>query len=104
MNNDFYDKNLSFFSVELYWKDESTDMNTINSYRYELYQKEGGDNFFTNFFLFKKIYEGTNTNYKVTNLNPDETYTFKLNIIKDGESIKERKITITTLYHSFAII
>ena len=104
MDNDFYDKNLSFFSVDLYWKDESTDMNTINSYRYELYQKKGGDNFLTNFFLFKKIYEGTNTNYKVTNLNPDETYTFKLNIIKDGESIKERKITITTLYHSFAII
>ena len=104
MKNDFYDKNLSFFSVELYWKDENTDKNSDNSYKYELYQKEGGDNFFTNFFLFKKIYEGKNTNYKVTQLNPDETYTFKLNIIKDGKSVEERKITIKTLYHSSAII
>ena len=104
MKNDFYDKNLSFFSVELYWKDENTDKNSDNSYKYELYQKEGGDHFLTNFFLFKKIYEGKNTNYKVTQLNPDETYTFKLNIIKDGKSVEERKITITTLYHSSAII
>ena len=104
MEKDFYCENLSFFSVELYWRDKNEYKNLSDSYKFELYQKEGGDNFFTNFFLFKKIYDGKNTNYKVTKLNPGETYTFKLNIIKNGELIEEKKITIETLYHSSAMV
>jgi len=104
MEDYFYYENLSFFSVELHWKNKYKYKNSSDLYEYELYQKEGGNNFFTNFFLFKKIYEGGNTNYKVTKLNPGETYTFKLNIIKNKESFEEKKITIKTLYHSSALI
>ena len=104
MDIDFYFENLCFFSVELYWKDKNTDKNSINIYEYELYQKEGNDNFITNYFLFKKIYKGNNTSFKVTKLNPNETYTFKLNVLKGEEIINEKKITITTLYHSSALI
>jgi len=97
MEVNFYYDNLTCCSVELYWKYNGREEEPNNSYEYTLEQKEGDNNIITNFFKFKKIYQGDNAYYEVINLKPKQTYSFRLTIIKSGKSIKEKIITITTL-------
>ena len=51
------------------------------------------------------IYKGENTNYEVINLKPDQTYIFKLKIIKkDSSKNKEKEIQVTTLSSPHSIL
>ena len=96
----FYADKISCFSLELHWKKD----NKSNDISYEVHQREGEDNSLTNIFRFQKIYQGSNNNYKVTDLKPDETYTFKLKKIKSGKSVKETFTTVKTLICPKAVL
>ena len=96
----FYADKISCFSLELHWKKD----NKSNDISYEVHQREGEDNSLTNIFKFQKIYQGSNNNYIVTDLKPDETYTFKLKKIKSGKSVKETFTTVKTLICPKAVL
>ena len=96
----FYTDKISCFSLELHWKKD----NKSNDISYEVLQREGEDNSLTNIFKFQKIYQGSNNNYIVTDLKPDETYTFKLKKIKSGKSVKETFTTVKTLICPKAVL
>ena len=100
MAETFYADKISCFSLELHWKKDNKSKNIS----YEIYQKEGGDYAITNYFNFEKIYEGPDFIYKVTDLKPNQKYTFKLKKIKSGKSEKEILITVTTLICPKAIL
>ena len=103
MEEDIYFEKLTCCSLELHWKDKNNIKNSLNSYVYELYRKEGEDNFF-NFSSFEKIYKGKNNNYEIINLKPNTIYTFKLTVMKGGKLVEEKKISIKTLIAPSAIL
>ena len=96
MDINFTYKNLTCCSLELFWNYNSKEKEDIESY--ELFQREGGDNFMTNFYYFESIYKGKNTSFEVINLKPNQNYAFKIKINKKEESKYEDKtIEIKTL-------
>ena len=97
MEEDFYEKNVTCCSVELHWTDKIKNENNIDSYKYELYQKEGGNE-------PTIIYHGKDMCYEAINLNPNRAYTFILNIIKGNKKCGNRIIKIKTLESPQAII
>ena len=97
MEEDFYEKNVTCCSVELHWTDKIKNENNIDSYKYELYQKEGGNE-------STIIYHGKDMCYEAINLNPNRAYTFILNIIKGNKKCGNRIIKIKTLESPQAII
>jgi len=63
MDINFTYKNLTCCSLDLFWNYNSKEKEDIESY--ELFQREGGDNFMTNFYYFESIYKGKNTSFEV---------------------------------------
>ena len=103
MEEDIYFEKLTCCSLELHWKGKNNIKNPLNLYEYELYRKEGEDNFF-NFSSFEKIYKGKNNNYEIINLKPNTTYTFKLTVMKGGKLVEEKKFSVKTLKSPSAIL
>ena len=93
MEEDFYYNNLSFCSLNLFWKDQNNEND--NSYEYELYQQEKEEIL---------IYEGKKTKYRTINLEPKKEYTFILRILKNGKKIDEKVQKIKTLNSPVAIL
>lgn len=91
----FKPENVSCFSLELHWSYNSKEKNDIDNYK--IYQKEGGDHYFTNYLYFEQIYEGKKTDLKIKNLKQDQQYTFKLEIIRKEKKSLTKNIVVNTL-------
>ena len=102
MEDEIKCSNLSCCSFELSWK--AREENVLDSYEYQLDQKEGGDNILTNDLYFNTIYKGKMSNIELMNLKPDTLYTFRLKIIKKGKFDEEKKIIVKTLKTPSAIL
>ena len=94
VDNDFYFRaeNISCCSLELLWKDKNREENANNSYEYKLYKNDN------------KIYQGKNTSFEVIDLNPNETYTFKIKIMKSEKQTDVKAIHVTTLKAPISLI
>ena len=101
MDIKFSFKNITCCSLELIWSYNSKDKSDVESY--ELFQREDGANFITNVFMFESIYKGNNTRFEVTNLKPNQTYSFKI-VVKRKESSDDKIIEIKTLRAPHAIL
>ena len=101
MDINFSFKNITCCSLELIWSYKSKDKSDVESY--ELFQREDGANFITNVFMFESIYKGNNTRFEVTNLKPNQTYSFKI-VVKRKESSDDKIIEIKTLRAPHAIL
>ena len=101
MSINFSFKNITCCSLELIWSYNSKDKSDVESY--ELFQREDGANFITNVFMFESIYKGNNTRFEVTNLKPNQTYSFKI-VVKRKESSDDKIIEIKTLRAPHAIL
>ena len=95
MENRLSIKNITFYSLELNWKGKKVEDN-FDSYEYQLYQKEGDDNTIGNLLWFKEIYKGKNLNFEVKGLKSNQTYTFKLKVMREGNLVSEEIKTIKT--------
>ena len=104
MEDDLKCDNLSCCSFGLSWKDKNEEENAMDSYEYELYQKEGSDNIFINDFNFNRIYKGKEAKIEILNLKPNTTYALRLKIMKAGHFAEEKKISITTLKSPLAML
>ena len=91
----FKPENVSCFSLELHWSYNSKEKNDIDNYK--IYQKEGGDHYFTNYLYFEQIYEGKKTDLKIKNLKQNQQYTFKLEIIRKEKKSLTKNIVVNTL-------
>ena len=95
MENELKCSNLSCCSFELSWKDKNREENVIiDTYEYQLDQKEGGDNILTNDLYFNTIYKGKISNIELMNLKPNTLYTFRLKIMKKGKFKEEKKLQL----------
>ena len=94
VDNDFYFRaeNISCCSLELLWKDKNREENANNSYEYKLYKNDN------------KIYQGKNTSFEVIDLNPNETYTFKIKIMKSEKQTDVKAIHVTALKAPISLI
>lgn len=96
-------KNLTCCSLELHWADDDQE----NVKYFELYQKEGEHNIFSEkiFYTYNMIYKGKETSYEVTNLKPNQSYDFKIKIIKDkSDENEEKQISAKTLNSPHSIL
>ena len=94
VDNDFYFRaeNISCCSLELLWKDKNREENANNSYEYKLYKNDN------------KIYQGKNTSFEVIDLNPNETYIFKIKIMKSEKQTDVKAIHVTALKAPISLI
>ena len=102
MEANFTYKNLTCCSVVLCWNYNKKEKDDL--YSYKLLQREGSQSVFTDYFKFKEIYKGKDTSYEVINLKPNQTYTFKLLIIENDETIEEKIIEATMLSSPSVVI
>lgn len=98
----FESRNVTCCSLELHWKFNSKKKDCFDSFK--IYQKEGGDHYLANWWYFTQIYEGKDTNIKLTNLKKNQNYTFKLEINRKDLKALSKNIKVKTLIAPYAII
>ena len=102
-NRDFYCSCCSCCFVVLNWKDKNAE-EKVDYYQYKLEQKLGKETLFTSKLSYNLIYMGKDLSYEVTDLEPNNEYTFKLKIKKYETTIEEKNICIKTLKSPLAVL